>query len=85
MGYFVNDGIGLIIAALNTATFITLVYAFLKAVEERSRLLEFLDKVYAPLLAPARRILPEWKLDLASIMLAAVLQLVAFGIKRYRL
>jgi uncharacterized protein YggT (Ycf19 family) len=82
MGYFINDRVGLIIAALNTATFITLVYIFLKAVEERSRLLHVLEKVYGPLLAPMRRILPVWKLDLASIILAAVLQLVAFYIKR---
>jgi uncharacterized protein YggT (Ycf19 family) len=82
MGYFINDRVGLIIAALNTATFITLVYIFLKAVEERSRLLHVLEKVYGPPLAPMRRILPVWKLDLASIILAAVLQLVAFYIKR---
>jgi uncharacterized protein YggT (Ycf19 family) len=85
MGYFISDRIGLIIAALNTATFITLVYVFLKAVEERSRLLHTLDKVYAPLLAPLRRVLPAWRLDFAAIILAAVLQIVAFGIKRFRL
>jgi uncharacterized protein YggT (Ycf19 family) len=85
MGYFISDRIGLIIAALNTATFITLVYVFLKAVEERSRLLHTLDKVYAPLLAPLRRVLPAWRLDPAAIILAAVLQIVAFGIKRFRL
>ncbi len=85
MGYFITDRIGLIIAALNTATFITLVYVFLKAVEERSRLLHTLDKVYAPLLTPLRRVLPAWRLDFAAIILAAVLQIVALGIKRFRL
>ena len=85
MGYFITDSIGLIIAALNTATFITLVYVFLKAVEERSRLLHVLDKVYTPILTPLRRVLPAWKLDLAAIILAVVLQIVAFGIKRFRL
>jgi len=85
MGYFITDSIGLIIAALNTATFITLVYVFVKAVEERSRLLHMLDKVYTPLLTPLRRVLPAWKLDLAAIILAVVLQIVAFGIKRFRL
>jgi len=85
MGYFITDSIGLIIAALNTATFITLVYVFLKAVEERSRLLHMLDKVYTPILTPLRRVLPAWKLDLAAIILAVVLQIVAFGIKRFRL
>ena len=82
MGYFVTERIGLIIAVLNTVTFITIVYVFVKAVEERSRLLHALDKVYTPRLAPLRRILPVWKLDIASIILAAVLQLVAFYIKR---
>jgi len=82
MDYFVSEPIGLIIAVLNTVTFITLVYVFVKAVEERSRLLQVLDRVYTPLLAPLRRILPAWKLDIASIILAAVLQLVAFYIKR---
>ena len=85
MGYFVDDGIGLIIASLNSATFITLVYVFLKAVEPRSRLLHALDKAYGPLLAPLRRILPAWRLDVAALILAAVLQAAAFGIKRYRL
>lgn len=82
MGYFVTDRIGLIIAALNTATFITLVYIFLKAVEERSRLLHVLDKFYAPALSPLRRVLPVWKIDLASVVFAAVLQLVALFVKR---
>jgi uncharacterized protein YggT (Ycf19 family) len=85
MGYFVTDGIGLIIASLNTATFITLVYVFLKAVETRSRLFHALDKIYGPLLAPLRRILPAWTLDVASLIFAAALQAAAFGIKRYRL
>ena len=85
MGYAIGDGIGLIIASLNTATFITLVYVFLKAVEDRSRLLHALDKIYGPLLAPLRKILPAWRLDIAALILAAVLQAAAFGIKRYRL
>jgi uncharacterized protein YggT (Ycf19 family) len=85
MRYFVSDEIGLIIATLNSATFITLVYVFLKAVEPRSRLLHALDKVYGPLLAPARRLLPAWRLDVAALILAAVLQIAVFGIKRYRL
>jgi uncharacterized protein YggT (Ycf19 family) len=82
MGYFISEPIGLIIAALNTVTFITIVYVFLKAVEERSWLLHMLDRIYTPLLAPLRRILPAWKIDPASLIFAAVLQLVAFYIKR---
>lgn len=82
MGYFVSDRVGLTIAALNTATFVTLCYAFLKAVEERSRLLHALDKVYSPMLSPLRRILPAWKIDPASLIFAAALQIAAFIIKR---
>jgi uncharacterized protein YggT (Ycf19 family) len=82
MSYFISERIGLIIAALNTATLITIVYVFLKAVEERSRLLRVLDKVYTPLLAPLRRILPAWRLDIASLILAVILQLVAFYVRR---
>ncbi len=84
MGYFTSDGIGLIIASLNTATFITLVYVFLKAVEPRSRLLHALEKIYGPLLALPRRILPAWRFDVAALILAAALQAAAFGIKHYR-
>jgi uncharacterized protein YggT (Ycf19 family) len=82
MGYFVHERIGLIIAALNTATFITLVYSFLKAVEERSGLFHVLDKAYGPLLSPLRRVLPAWRLDIAPLILAAVLQLVVLFIKK---
>jgi uncharacterized protein YggT (Ycf19 family) len=82
MSYFISERIGLIIATLNTATLITIVYVFLKAVEERSRLLRVLDKVYTPLLAPLRRILPAWRLDIASLILAVILQLVAFYVRR---
>ena len=85
MGYFVSERVGLTIAALNTATVITLCYAFLKAVEERSRLLHVLDKVYAPMLSPLRRILPAWKIDIASLVFAAALQVAAFMIKRHSL
>ncbi len=82
MNYFVSDRVGLTIAALNTATFITLCYVFLKAVEERSRLLHVLDKIYTPMLSPLRRILPAWKIDIAALVFAAVLQIAALVIKR---
>jgi uncharacterized protein YggT (Ycf19 family) len=82
VGYFITDTFGLIIAALNTATFITIVYIFLKAVEERSRLLHVLDKFYSPVLSPLRRILPASRLDLASVIFAALLQLAAFYVQR---
>jgi uncharacterized protein YggT (Ycf19 family) len=82
MGYFVSDRIGLIIATLNTATFVTIAYVIVKAVEERSRVLHVLDRVYGPLLAPMRRVLPAWRVDPAGLILAVVLQIVAFYVKR---
>lgn len=86
MGYFVTDPIGLIIAVLNVATFLLLVYIFLMVVAGgRSRLLQVLDRIFAPILSPLRRVLPAWKLDTAPVILAAVLQLIAFTLKRYYL
>ncbi len=83
MGYFVSDRIGLSIAALNTATAITLVYVFVKAVEVRSRLYQALDVFYGPFLSPLRRVLPAAPLDIAALVFAAVLQVAAFVIKRH--
>lgn len=83
MGYFITDPVGLIIAALKVLTFILLVYVFLQVVaEDRSRLLRVLDGIFAPLLSPLRRVLPEWRIDTASIILAAALQLIAFALRR---
>jgi uncharacterized protein YggT (Ycf19 family) len=81
MGYFVTDKFGLIVASLNMATFVTVVYIFVKAVEQRSKVFQTLDKFYGPALRPLRRILPESRIDIASIVLAAVFQIVAFYIK----
>lgn len=83
MGYFISDGIGLTIAGLNTATFVTICYAFLKAVEKRSRLLHVLEKVYGPMLSPLRRILPTWRIDAAAIFFAVVLQFAAVLLKKH--
>ncbi len=83
MGYFVTDPIGLIIALLNVATLLLLVYIFLQVMGEgRSRLLHVQDRVFAPILSPLRRVLPAWRLDLASVILAAILQLIVFALKR---
>ncbi len=81
MRYFVTDRIGLIVASLNVATFITIVYVFVKAVERRSKVYQILDKFYGPALQPLRRILPESSIDIAPLVLAAILQLVAFYFK----
>ncbi len=83
MGYFVTDPIGLIIAVLNVLTFILLVYVLLQVVaDERSKLFLFFDGIFAPLLTPLRKQFPQWRIDTASIILAAVLQLIAFALKR---
>jgi uncharacterized protein YggT (Ycf19 family) len=83
MGYFITNPVGLIIAALNVLTFVLLVYIFLLAVaDERSRLLLLLDRMFAPLLTPLRNRLPRGSIDTASVILAAVLQLIAFALKR---
>ena len=85
MDYFVSDRVGLTIAVLNTATFLALCYAFLRAVEERSKLYQILDRIYSPALSPLRRILPAWKIDIASLLLAAALQVASLVIKRHSL
>jgi uncharacterized protein YggT (Ycf19 family) len=83
MGFFVTDVIGLIIAALNVATVLLLVYICLEWVaDERSRLLRVLDRMWSPLLDPLRRVLPAWRIDSASLILALILQIIIFLLKR---
>ena len=83
MRYFVTDIVGLIIAALNVATALLLVYVLLEWVaDERSRLLRALDRIWSPLLSPVRRVLPAWKIDSASLILALILQIIVFFLKR---
>jgi len=83
MGYFVTEPVGLIIAALNVATVLLLVYVFLQwAADERSRLLRVLDRMWSPLLGPLRRALPAWRIDSASLILALTLQIIVFFMKR---
>ena len=84
MPYFETDTIGLIIAALNVATFLLLVYLFLEVVaDERSALLRALDRIFAPMLKPLRRSLPEWRVDTAALILAVILQIIVFLIRRW--
>jgi uncharacterized protein YggT (Ycf19 family) len=83
MGYFITDPVGLIIAFLNVVTFLLLVYVFLQAMAAgRSKLLRALDRIFAPLISPLRRALPAWRIDTASIILAVMLQVIAFVLKR---
>lgn len=78
-----TDVVGLIIAALNVATVLLLVYIFLEWVaDERSRLLRVLDRIWSPPLAPLRRVLPAWRIDSASLILALILQIIIFLLKR---
>jgi uncharacterized protein YggT (Ycf19 family) len=83
MELFITDPIGLIIAFLNVTTFVLAVYVFLQlAAEGRSKLLRILDGGFSPLLAPLRRNLPAWRVDTASIVCIAVLQLIVFALRR---
>lgn len=78
-----TDTVGLIIAALNVATVTLLVYVFLEWVaDERSSLLRVLDRIWSPLLGPARRALPARRIDPASLILALILQIIVFFLKR---
>jgi uncharacterized protein YggT (Ycf19 family) len=83
MGLFVTDRVGLIIAFLNTVTFLLLIYMLLQAVgEPRSRVFRVLDRIFSPVLLPLRRILPKRGFDTAPLIAAAVLQLIAFAVKQ---
>ena len=78
-----TEPVGLIIAALNVATVLLLVYVLLQWVaDERSRLLRALDRMWSPLLGPLRRALPAWRIDSASLILALTLQIIVFFMKR---
>jgi uncharacterized protein YggT (Ycf19 family) len=83
MGYFVTDPVGLILASLNVLTVVLVIYVFLQAVAEgRSTLLRVLHRVFTPLLVPLRSVLPRWRIDAAPIILAALLQFIAFALRR---
>lgn len=48
---------------------------------DRSRLLKVLAGIFTPVLSPLRRILPQWRIDPATVILAVLMQLVAFALK----
>jgi uncharacterized protein YggT (Ycf19 family) len=84
MSYFVADTVGLIIAALNVITIVLLIYLFLQVVAEgRSALLKALDRIFGPVLAPLRRVLPTWRIDSAALVVAVLLQAIALLLKRW--
>jgi uncharacterized protein YggT (Ycf19 family) len=83
MGLFITDGVGLIIAFLNTVTFILLVYMLLQVLEQpRSKVYRALDRVFRPVLWPLRRILPIRRFDVSPLLAAAVLQVLAFFVRK---
>lgn len=83
MGLFITDKVGLIIASCNTVTFILMIYLFAGIVaKDRSRVFMVLDKIFKPVLFPIRRIVPQSGFDFAPLVLALILQVVVFTIKR---
>ena len=83
MGYFVTEPIGLIIAALNVATFLLLVYFILGWVADgRSRVHRVLGALLTPFLSPLRRLMPAGKMDVSALIMAALLQMIALALKR---
>ncbi len=82
MNYFVNGGFGLIIALLNVCTFLLLIYFLLQlAGERRGKVFALMEKTLGEALRPLRRILPDWGIDLAAVVMILILQLIAFTIK----
>ncbi len=83
MGYIITDPVGLIIAVLNVTTIALLIYVLLQAVaDRRSKLLRVLDRLFSPVSSLLRRVLPESRIDLAPVVAAILLQMIAFFIKR---
>jgi len=83
MGYFVTGGVGLILAVLNTLTFLLLLYMFLQLVGvPDSRVRKALDRIFSPALSPVRRLLRRKGFDPSPIVLAAVLQLIALAVRK---
>ncbi len=88
MGYFVADAFGLILAFLNTVTFLLLLYMVLRMVGvSGSRVYGMLDRAFSPVLEPVRRLLKgagRARTDFSPLIAAAVLQLIALAIRRNR-
>lgn len=83
MGYFVSDKVGLILAFLNTLTFLLLLYMFLQIVDvPGGRVKKALDSIFSPVLKPVRRMLKRLRFDVSPLILAAVIQLIALAIRK---
>ncbi|MBN1163880.1 MAG: YggT family protein [Candidatus Krumholzibacteriota bacterium] len=78
-----SDKVGLIIAFLNLTAFLLLVYIILRVIaDSRSRVYAVLDKIFSPVLAPWRRLLPCRRIDAAAVILVVLLRLIAFTRER---
>jgi uncharacterized protein YggT (Ycf19 family) len=84
MSFFIHDTVGLILAFLNTLTVLLLLYFVLQLAGVRgSKVLGILDRGFSPALRPARRLLSKMRFDISPLILAAVLQLIALGVKNW--
>ena len=83
MGYLVNDQVGLILAFLNTLTVLLLLYMVLQLVGvPDSKVYKALDRIFSPVLKPARWLLKRQGFDASPLILAAVLQLIAMAVRK---
>ena len=83
MGNFVGDSVGLILAFLNTITFLLLLYMFLHLVSAPdSKVYKALDRIFSPVLKPVRRLLKQQGFDASPLILAAVIQLIALAVRK---
>ena len=83
MGYFTGGTVGLILAFLNTLTFLLLLYMFLQLVSvPDSKVHKALDSIFSPALKPVRRLLKRKGFDVSPLILAAVIQLIALAVRK---
>ena len=75
--------VGLILAFLNTITFLLLLYMFLQLVSvPDSKVHKVLDSIFSPVLNPVRRLLKRKGFDVSPLILAAVIQLIALAVRK---
>jgi uncharacterized protein YggT (Ycf19 family) len=83
MGYFVSDTVGLIIAFLNTITFLLLLYMVLQHVgAPDSKVIQALDRIFSPVLKPVRWLFKRQGFDASPLILAAVIQLIVLAVRK---
>ncbi|MDD3642853.1 MAG: YggT family protein [Candidatus Krumholzibacteria bacterium] len=83
MGLFIADTVGLVLAFCNTATFVLLLYSFLTvAGVRRSKVYRALDRILGPVLAPLKRLTGGLRFDPSPLIAAALVQLIAFAVRK---